>query len=319
MNTAIVPSDVEQIAIRHHIDVREVVTITGSFGKSVYAINGELLFRVAADPMTSLLRKYEQVAALDGVPRILFRGALDRDEGVRHYAVLTFLPGDDFVTVFAGTTPAQQTRLGQSVAAFVDQVHGVRGDHYDIGLYVPTVGRWAGTWRAGHQRYWDFLERESQGLALKEASVETFRQAFRYLRASSPALDHQGGPKLLHNDLHPKNILLDRGRFSGVIDWECAQFGEIDFELCHLFHWCLYPPHAELDFSVFLSAFLQAKPRCAQVPALARRLTVYQIEHEIHQVIWNAPGAEAMRVPRLVDWMEGRIEQWLAEKHIPQP
>ncbi len=275
--------------------------------------------RIAVDPMTSLVTKYEQVAALAGVPRILYRGALDRDDGVLHYVVLTFLPGDDFLTALPGTTPAQQTRLGQSLAAFVDQVQGVRDDHYDIGLYIPTVGRWPGTWRAGHQRYWDFLERESQGLALKEASVETLHRAFLYLRALSPALDYQGGPKLLHNDLHPKNILLDQGRFSGVIDWECAQFGEADFELCHLFHWCLYSPQDELDFGAFLSAFLQAKPRCTQVPELARRLTIYQIEHEIHQIIWNAPGAEAIRVPRLATWMEGRIEQWLVEMHIPQP
>lgn len=317
MKTTIVPSDVEQIAIRHHIVLREVVPIAGSFGKSVFVINRALLLRISADPMTSLARKYEQLAALDGVPRILYRGALDRDDGALHYAVLTFLPGEDFVTVFSSTTMAQQARLGQSVAEFVEQVQGIQDDHYDIGLYIPTIGRWSGTWQAGHQRYWDVLEREAQGLALKAASIETFRRAFRYLRAYAPVLANQAGPKLLHNDLHPKNILLDRGQFSGVIDWECAQFGEADFEVCHLVHWCLYPPKAELDFSAFLSAFLQAKPRCTQVPDLVRRLTLYQIEHEIHQVIWNAPGAEAMRVPRLVDWMEGRLEQWFAEKNIP--
>ena len=27
---------------------------------------------------------------------------------------------------------------------------------------------------------------------------------------------------LTHNDLNPRNILVDRGHFSGLVDWECA-------------------------------------------------------------------------------------------------
>lgn len=27
-----------------------------------------------------------------------------------------------------------------------------------------------------------------------------------------------------HADLHPTNILIDRGRLSGIIDWECAGY-----------------------------------------------------------------------------------------------
>jgi thiamine kinase-like enzyme len=27
-----------------------------------------------------------------------------------------------------------------------------------------------------------------------------------------------------HADLHPSNILIDRGRLSGIVDWECAGF-----------------------------------------------------------------------------------------------
>jgi aminoglycoside phosphotransferase (APT) family kinase protein len=140
-----------------------------------------------------------------------------------------------------------------------------------------------------------------------------FESAYRFLQASVAALDFQTGPKLLHNDFHPKNILLQQGKFSGVIDWECSQFGEADFELCHFIHWCLYPPQPDINFRTFLRALFAAAPQCTQVPNLAQRLTIYQIEHEIQQIVWNASQAESWRVPRLMRWMDGDVDDLFRE------
>jgi len=126
-------------------------------------------------------------------------------------------------------------------------------------------------------------------------------------------LDFQTGAKLLHNDFHPKNILLNAQAFSGVIDWECSQFGEADFELCHLIHWCLYPPRPDIDFRPFLGALFQSSPKCTQVPDIAKRLTIYQIEHEIQQIIWNSSQAEAEKVPRIIRWMDGGVDDLLRQ------
>ncbi|MBZ0296898.1 MAG: hypothetical protein K8L99_30335, partial [Anaerolineae bacterium] len=101
--------------------------------------------------------------------------------------------------------------------------------------------------------------------------------------------------------------------FSGVIDWECSQFGEADFELCHLIHWCLYPPESSIDFRPFLGALLKASPKCAQTPDLTTRLTIYQIEHEIQQIIWNSSEAETWRVPRLARWIDGDVDDLFRE------
>ena len=108
-------------------------------------------------------------------------------------------------------------------------------------------------------------------------------------------------------------MLLHKGKFSGVIDWECSQFGEVDFELCHVIHWCIYPPNPGVDFRPFLRGLFEASPRCARVPDLARRLTIYQIEHEMQQIIWSAGQAESWRVPRLVRWMDGEVEALFRE------
>ena len=68
-----------------------------------------------------------------------------------------------------------------------------------------------------------------------------------------------------------------------------------------------------MDLKPFLRAFLQAAPRCAQAPDLAQRLTLYQIEHEIQQIIWDPAHAESLRIPRLIHWMEGGVEALLQQ------
>lgn len=304
-------SIVERICNSHQIEVHDLSSVTGSFNKPIFFINQAYLLRVSQRSMVSEQESFMRIAALKFVPKIRHTGILEREDGPLHYTLLTLLPGDDFVNVYAATSPAQQEQLGVQVATFLDGLHQITGARYDIGLYVPILPDYSGTWRAGHQEYWEILNQGAAQIELKPESRHVFERAFAYLRSSGPALDFQSGPKLLHNDFHPKNLLLDQGCFSGVIDWECSQFGEADFELCHLIHWCLYPPSPTIDFRPFLRAMLAAKPLCAQVPHLAQRLTIYQIEHEIQQILWSAGAAESWRVPRLIHWLDGAVEQLL--------
>lgn len=306
-------AEVHQICSAHQIEIKDLGSVTGSFGKKIFFINQEFLLRVSERAMTLEQEKFGRVAGLNFVPKIVHVGSLQREAGAIYYTLLTLLPGDDFVNVYAETTPAQQKQLGQAVARFLDTLHELDGTQYDIGLYEAALPHFSGTWREGHQKYWERLRQASETLPLKPESIRVFESAYRFLQASGAVLDFQTGPKLLHNDFHPKNILLHQGQFSGVIDWECSQFGEADFELCHLIHWCIYPPQPAIDFRTFLRALFEAAPQCARVPNLARRLTLYQIEHEIQQIVWNPSHAESWRVPRLVRWMDGYVDDLFRE------
>lgn len=306
-------AEVSQICANHQIKIKDWHSTIGSFDKQIFFINDELLLRVSATTMGREQERFRRIAAMARVPQIKHVGVLESTAGPIYYTLLTLLPGDDFVNGYGGTTVAQQQQLGQAVAAFLDSLHTYRGTHYDIGLYVPALAEFAGTWRVGHQHYWERLEQGAAALQLQPDSQRIVAEAFQFLRASIGVLTYQTGPTLLHNDFHPKNILLHQGCFSGVIDWECSQYGEVDFELCHLLHWCAYPPHPNIDFRAFLRAVFQATPRCTQVPALAERLTLYQVEHEIQQIIWHGARAEAERVPRLVRWLAGGVEELLRD------
>lgn len=302
-------AEVYQICAEHQIEITDLAAITGSFNKRIYFINQRFLLRMSETSMTLKQEKFRLVASLNFVPKIIHTGTLSQTIEPIYYTLLTLLPGDDFVNAYPGTTESQQEKLGGDVAGFLDRLHELDGTHYDIGLYVPMIAQFSGTWREGHQEYWKLLKQESEKLQLKSESIQIFERAYRFLEETSGSLDYQAGPRLLHNDFHPRNILLNRGTFSGVIDWECSQFGEADFELCHLIHWTLYPPESSIDFRTFLKALFKASPKCTQAPNLAQRLTIYQIEHEIQQIIWQPGVAEALRVPRLIRWMGGYIEE----------
>jgi hypothetical protein len=95
--------------------------------------------------------KFSRVAALDDVPKIIHAGVLEHAAGPVYYTLLTLLPGDDLVHVYRDTSVLQQVQLGQDVAIFLDDLHAFAGTHYDIGLYVPVIPGFSGTWRDGHQ------------------------------------------------------------------------------------------------------------------------------------------------------------------------
>jgi len=305
--------EVNRICTKHRIEIKNLRSTTGSFDKRIFFINNELLLRVSVTTMEHEQERFRRVAALQHVPQIKHIGMLEREAGPVYYTLLTFLPGTDFVTAYSETTVARQKQLGKDIAEFLDSLHAFSGTHYDIGLYVPALPEFSGTWRAGHQQYWELLKQGIAAVQLQPDSRRIFEEVFEFMNASIGALDHQTGPAVLHNDFHPKNILLHQGCFSGVIDWECSQYGEADFELCHLIHWCLYPPQPTIDFRTFLRALFRSAPKCAQVPEIAKRLTLYQLEHEIQQIIWQGSKAEAERVPRIVRWMEGGVDDLLRE------
>jgi aminoglycoside phosphotransferase (APT) family kinase protein len=306
-------TEVQQICSAHQIEIKDLTSITGSFGKKIFLINQEFLLRVSEISMTLEQEKFRRIATLNFVPKIIYTGTLPREAGFIYYTLLTLLPGDDFVNVYPKTTKAQQKQFGKDIAGFLDNLQAINGTHYDIGLYVPALPHFSGTWQEGHQKYWERLMQESDQKHLRPDHVQVFESAYRFLQATGAVLDFQSGPKLLHNDFHPKNLLLHQGKFSGVIDWECSQFGEADFELCHLIHWCLYPPLSDIDFRSFLQALFEASPQCTRVPNLAQRLTIYQIEHEMQQIIWNTSQAETGRVARLACWMNGGVDNLFRE------
>jgi aminoglycoside phosphotransferase (APT) family kinase protein len=303
--------EVRELFRAHGIEVSGIRCLVGSFQKDIVFVNDAFVVRQSKTEMGEEQERLRRIEHLPFVPRIVFCDSAGSQDKT-FYEVLDMLPGIDFIDAVSGMTTQQQALLGQAVAAFLDELHSISGPTYDIGHYIPIVAHFSGSWREGHHEYWKYLEQGIDQVEVGGDGRRVIDESFQRLRSLGDALVAQSGPSLLHNDFHPKNILVDNGALSGVIDWECSQFGEPDFELCHLIHWCDYPPRAGLDFRPFLGSLLAASPTCTRVPRLSDRLTIYEIEHEIFQMILSGGASEAERLPRLVRWLEGGVPELLS-------
>lgn len=189
-------------------------------------------------------------------------------------------------------------------------------DSYDIGHYIATIPDWKGSWKDGHLKYVGILRNGLSQMNIGLTSKETVSKAFDYIDENISSLEYQTGAKLLHNDFHPKNIIILEDRLAGVIDWECSQFGEADFELAHLFHWCIYPTIPDNNLSLYLKSIVNNLRSISGVLSLEKRLTIYQLEHELNQLMWNGLKQEEERMQRINGWLNGQIHELLEEWQI---
>lgn len=278
--------------------------------ESLYSINDEYILRLTDRAVEGHIAKLSRVAGLDSAPKM--RAFANNFLGTKYnYVLYTKIKGLDFFDCAGGMPIERMRRLGKDVAAFIGRLHAVDGGSaYDIGHYIPIVPGFKGTWKAGHRMYWEYIGIKLDALGLSDRPI--IRDAFAFLESLRDSLDYQAGPALLHNDLHPKNIIVDEGRFSGVIDWECSQLGEPDFELCHSIHWCLYPPATGVDLFPFVKAILEERAFRHDLVAFADRQGVYQVEHELMQIIWSGGRCLQLREPRLEAWIGGAAARLFA-------
>jgi aminoglycoside phosphotransferase (APT) family kinase protein len=160
------------------------------------------------------------------------------------------------------------------------------------------------------------LRTDLSEINIKLESQKIISAAFDYIYVNISCLEYQTGAKLLHNDFHPKNIIVHEGRLAGIIDWECSQFGEADFELAHLFHWCIYPPEPGKTFGLLLKSIVENLRIASDVPNIEKRLTIYQLEHELNQLIWSGGNQEEERMRRINGWLNGQIEVLLEQWQV---
>lgn len=295
---------------KHNMSGGRIRHIKSSGNEHLFFVDNDFVLRLTDTDTATHLERLRQVSHLEQVPALYSSGLADQSLPY-NYILCRQLRGLDYIETVRAMSEAENRRLGRAIAAFMDRLHNIPGQCYDIGHYVPIVGQHAGSWLTGHQQYWVYMQNKLKQVALDAGQTAIFNEAFGYLKALQSALSFQKGPVLLHNDLHPKNIIVDSAALSGIIDWECAQYGEADFELCHVIHWCVYPPAAGIDLRPFLFAMLAARPACSLVPRLADRLTIYQIEHEIMQIIWSGGKALDERLPKLRNWMDGQVASLL--------
>ena len=204
-------------------------------------------------------------------------------------------------------TNEQKYNIGKEIARFLTELHSITGEYYDMGHYIPTIPRYNGRWKDGHIEYVKLLRTGLLEFDFESNSQRAISAAFDYIHANIDCLEYQAGARLLHNDFHPKNIIIHDGKLAGVTDWECSQFGEADFELTHLFHWSVYLiPDNKLE--LVLKSVVENLQKVSYVPNIDKRMTIYQLEHDLNQLIWRGKNQEEERVFKINGWLNGGVD-----------
>ena len=47
------------------------------------------------------------------------------------------------------------------------------------------------------------------------------------------------------------------------------------------------------------------------IPQIEKRMTIYQLEHELNQLIWNGKKQEDERICRINEWLNGKVDSFL--------
>ena len=154
------------------------------------------------------------------------RTAIDRD-----YLLMERLPGTP-VAHLGGLTQDAFDDILRQVGRRLRQVHNIGGDQYGyVGDHRPMEPQ--PDWRSAFHVMWHKLLDDIEGCGgyqLDEAS-----RMRRLLDRHAGVLDRPVPASLLHMDVWAENILADeRGRLTGLIDWDRACWGDPEIEFAVL-------------------------------------------------------------------------------------
>lgn len=283
---SITDEEIQTILTNHHVSVTNIEFFQRNNRVTDFIINNKFILRFSRRFLPEELN-LNRVRSLKHVPSVHVSNDLVLCNCKVYYLLVDFIPGDSLFNEIYHMSDLQVLNVGEEIADFIGTLQQFEDSAYDIGYYIDTIPRFTGTWMEGHEQYVQLLRDQIMQLSLDSNEKQIILSAFNALKRLSSSLVYQNGARLLHNDLHPKNIIINNGNLGGVIDWECAQYGESDFELAHLVNWNLFSMNSNEKFEKLLIALISAYQNKNKVPYLEQRLMFYLLEHELQQIIWN--------------------------------
>ena len=303
-------TEIYKIVHTHNIPASVIELHREIDDKATYLIDNKYMLKISTSTLEEQT-KQARVKSIQLAPNIHASGVLSISGREYHYVIIDYVQVLELWSAAQSLTNKEKYNIGKEIAQFLNELHSLTGDCYDIGHYIPTIPCYKKSWEEGHLEYAAVLQDGISKLDLKPSSKKAIANAFEYIHSNIHTLKNQTGARLLHNDFHPKNIIVHKGRLAGVIDWECSQYGEADFDLSHLIHWCAYPMDRENNLEIVLKSVVENLQIASIIPDIEQRFTIYQLEHEINQLVWRGARQEKERIPRINGWLNGKMGAYL--------
>lgn len=153
-----------------------------------------------------LVEKYTTIPA----PRLVDVGEYRGDT----YLIMTHLPGQQLINVFKYLSYPERERLADDLADCVSQMRKVPNN--TPYLFGNTLGGPIVDHRIPDGKAGPFNNEADLNIHLAGKNPS------KVLDGLTMRQDHRSF--FTHSDIHPNNILIEEGRLSGIIDWECTGF-----------------------------------------------------------------------------------------------
>jgi aminoglycoside phosphotransferase (APT) family kinase protein len=315
---------IRAICQKEGLACRTIAPLGGGQVNRVFLVDGAYVVRVGAreDAFARLEGEADLLRSLAGqvpVPAVLGFGV----QAGQVYQVQRFLPGEKLYTLWKDCSLETQDGLASELAAALRVIHARPADSF--GSLHPGASRYAS---------WGDLLADKLARTLEELRALNIRMepgivelAAAYFEAHRPALEG-GEPALVHGDLTLVNLLAERGRLSGMLDFEFAFHAPRDYELWTIEAFCLYPnDYAEedreiycaADFAALLPLLRRHYPGLFQVPRLRERVNLYQLDAALGSYLaWRKANLDTIPPERMAgkDFYMARITNFVFDHGV---
>lgn len=240
-------------------------------------------------------------------PVVVAQGARDGGE----FLILERLPGTTLDEAWPFLSTAERRAIIRELADIVRHLHNLEPAAWMENPWVADAmaGRYADAYHAPPLLFGELIG--SARRARPDASVVLDRTRAFIARRFDVFSGDREVP--VHTDLHTRNVLVDGGRISGLIDFEGFRLAPADVELDMLLRsvrWAMTSPLTQsLGYEQVPQWFQEGYPELFAHPRLIDRLEVYEAFWLLVQLHWHPQGSASDPALLLEPLLNGQVRE----------
>lgn len=213
------------------------------------------------------------------------------------YLILQRLPGENLERVWGAMSSSDRARVMRELAGITQCLHQLPAAEWMRNPWVEDVlatRRWKDAYHAPPSVFTYLVE----SAALERPDTAKLLEALSpFLTARLPVFDDE--PDVFtHTDLHFRNVIVDSGHITGIVDFEGSRLGVRDAELDMLIRSVApFGREPAARYSGAISTFRAVYPELFAHRHLISRLEVYEALWHLVQLHHWQPGDEWMGDP----------------------
>jgi aminoglycoside phosphotransferase (APT) family kinase protein len=265
---------------------------------NVVAMTGDHVIRLNEGRFVDAFRhEAEVLGQLKGIIPVPEVVAFGERAGGGEFIILQRLPGENLEDAWPSLSPASRTSIIDELASILRTLHAIPQQSWMRCRWSELANETGDAHNAYHAPPTVAPALNESATTIRPEIGDLLEKAKQFI-ADRAALFSGDDDVFLHTDIHFRNVIVDQGRITGLIDFEGSRPGPIDIECNMLIRWISSRrDHAQGTYRTILADLDRAYPQLLTVPHLATRLEVRELIWMLVQLHHWRPGATWMDDP----------------------